>query len=106
MNARLIVVLGLVGLVVLFIIQNVVVEICFLFWSLEMSRTLLMFLLLAVGVIIGWFLHGYASHRKAGRGQVLLPDSQLVRGAVSIGGCRCSVTVNDCEQHPGPEALQ
>lgn len=67
MNARLIFVLGLVGLVVLFIIQNVVlVEIRFLFWSLEMSRALLMFLLLAVGVIIGWFLHGYIRHRKAG----------------------------------------
>ncbi len=68
MNARLILVLTLVGLVVLFIIQNVaVVELRFLVWSLAMSRSLLIFLLLAVGVIIGWFLHGYVGHKR-GRG--------------------------------------
>lgn len=66
MNLRLIFMLVLVGFVVLFILQNiVVVEISFLFWSIEMSRSLLMFLLLSVGVIIGWFLHGYFGHRKS-----------------------------------------
>lgn len=66
MNFRLFLVLFLVGLVVLFILQNaVVVEIRFLVWSLAMSRSLLIFLLLAVGVIIGWFLHGYVSHKKS-----------------------------------------
>ena len=60
MDAKLIGVLVLAGLVVLFIIQNVaVVEIRLLFWSIQMSRSLLMFLLLAVGMIIGWFLHAY-----------------------------------------------
>jgi membrane protein CcdC involved in cytochrome C biogenesis len=29
-----------------------------------MSRSLLMFLLLAIGIIIGWFLHGYLKHKK------------------------------------------
>ena len=69
MDARLIGVLVLAGLVVLFIIQNVaVVEIRLLFWSLQMSRSLLMFLLLAVGMIIGWFLHAYlGKSRKAKR---------------------------------------
>lgn len=66
MNSRLILVLILVGLVVLFIIQNVVVvEIRFLFWSIEVSRSLLIFLLLAVGIIVGWLLHEYMSHKKS-----------------------------------------
>lgn len=68
MNPHLIFVLSLVALVVLFIIQNmVVVEVRFLIWSLGMSRSLLIFLLLVVGVIIGWFLHGYMIHKKANR---------------------------------------
>ena len=66
MNAKLFVVLLLFGAAVLFIIQNVaVVEIQFLFWSMQMSRSLLMFLLLAIGILIGWFLHAYFKHRRA-----------------------------------------
>jgi uncharacterized integral membrane protein len=58
-------ILILSGLVALFIIQNAaVVEIQFLFWATQMPRSLLMFLLLSVGVIIGWFLHGYVRHRE------------------------------------------
>lgn len=64
MNQKMLLILVLVGLVVLFIIQNVaIVEIQFLFWAAHMPRSLLMFLLLAIGVIIGWFLHGYIKHR-------------------------------------------
>ena len=55
----------LIGLVVVFIIQNVaVVEIQFLFWSVSMSRSLLIFCLLAIGVAIGWFLQGHFKARK------------------------------------------
>ena len=65
MNYKLVTVLTLAGLAVLFIIQNVtVVEIKFLFWSLQMSRALLMFGLLTIGVLIGWFLHSYLNHRR------------------------------------------
>lgn len=65
MNSKLILILTLAGLAVLFIIQNVaIVEIQFLFWSTRMPRSLLIFLLLAIGIIIGWFLHGYLKHRK------------------------------------------
>jgi uncharacterized integral membrane protein len=65
MNHKMLLILILVGLAVLFIIQNVaVVEIQFLFWATQMPRSLLMFLLLAIGVIIGWFLHGYIKHRE------------------------------------------
>ncbi|MDT8375350.1 MAG: LapA family protein [Mariprofundaceae bacterium] len=69
MNSRLLPVLILTGLAVLFIIQNVaVVEIRFLFWSMQISRSLLVFLLLAVGIIIGWFLHGHMKHHQAKSG--------------------------------------
>ena len=34
------------------------------FWSIQMSRLLLIFFLLAIGIIIGWFLHGYVKQRK------------------------------------------
>ena len=73
-----IIVLALIGLVVLFIIQNVVVvEIRFIFWSLEMSRSSLIFLMLAVGVIIGWFLHEYVAYKKStGRFAPGFKDSQ------------------------------
>ena len=65
MNIKLGVSLVLAGFVVLFIIQNVAVaEIRFLFWTLSMSRSLLMFFILAIGVIVGWLLHGFMMHRQ------------------------------------------
>ena len=65
MNNKMIVVLILSGLAVLFIIQNVaVVEIKFLFWSIQMSRSLLIFILLAIGFVIGWFMHGHLKRKK------------------------------------------
>ena len=65
MNYKLFIILAIAGLAVLFIVQNVaVVEIQFMFWSMTMSRSLLMFLMLATGIIIGWFLHAYLKHRK------------------------------------------
>lgn len=60
MNVKIISIVILVTLVVLFIIQNVaVLEITFLFWSLQMSRALFIFFLLAIGIIIGWLLHAH-----------------------------------------------
>jgi lipopolysaccharide assembly protein A len=65
MNFKLILTLILAGFAVLFIVQNVVVvEFRFLFWTLSMSRSLLMFFLLAIGVTIGWLLHSYSLHQK------------------------------------------
>jgi len=64
MNYKLILILTLAGLAVLFIIQNIaIVEISFLFWTVQMSRALLMFFLVAIGIIIGWFLHSFFNHR-------------------------------------------
>jgi putative membrane protein len=65
MNFKLILTLILAGFAVLFIVQNVVVvEFRFLFWILSMSRSLLMFFLLAIGVTIGWLLHSYFLYQK------------------------------------------
>jgi len=51
---------------VLFVIQNVaIVEVQYLFWSIRIPRSLLMFVFLACGVIVGWFLHSYMHHRKS-----------------------------------------
>lgn len=66
MHFKLVLSLILTGIVILFVIQNVsVVEIKLLFWSIAMSRALLLFFVLAIGIIIGWLLHGYFYfHRK------------------------------------------
>jgi len=53
MNYKIVLILILAFLAVLFIIQNVaLVEVQFLFWSIQMSRSLLMFLLVAIGVFL------------------------------------------------------
>lgn len=65
MNTKLILTLTLIGLAVVFIVQNVaVVEIHFLFWQISMSRSLFMFFLLAIGIIAGWLAHSYYIHHK------------------------------------------
>jgi putative membrane protein len=60
MNYKLISLLVLIVLVVLFVVQNTqVVEIRFLFWTVAMSRSLILLLVLVVGMAAGWLLHGY-----------------------------------------------
>ncbi len=57
-------VLGLVSLtlVVVFSIQNAeLLQVNFLIWSFEMRRALLLFLVLAVGILIGWAAHSFKS---------------------------------------------
>lgn len=65
MKIKLVLGLILAVVAVIFIVQNVtVVEVRFLFWSLNLSRALLMLLILAIGLVVGWLLHGYAAHRR------------------------------------------
>jgi putative membrane protein len=46
-----------IGLVVIFMLQNTrVVDVRFLFWTISMSRALLLFGTLAIGFIGGWLL--------------------------------------------------
>ncbi|MBU0574836.1 MAG: LapA family protein [Proteobacteria bacterium] len=66
MNIRLILVLVITGITVIFITQNVsVVEVTFLFWSISMSRALLIFFTLSIGFVLGWFLHSYFAYRRS-----------------------------------------
>ena len=66
MNLKLILILILVSLAGIFIIQNAtVVDVRFLFWSVSMSRALLIFFLLIIGVALGWVLQSYFSFRKS-----------------------------------------
>jgi len=55
----------LASLALIFIIQNfAVIDIRFLFWTLAISRSLLMFLLFLMGLILGWSLHSYSIHSR------------------------------------------
>lgn len=63
-NTKLVVSLVAACLVVVFILQNMTaVKVNFLFWSLSMSRSLLILVFVAVGVLVGWLLHGYVAFR-------------------------------------------
>jgi uncharacterized integral membrane protein len=54
---RLILSIVLLVLVGIFALQNTVaVEVRFLFWGFSLPRSLLIFVLLAVGILVGWFL--------------------------------------------------
>ena len=64
-NIRLILGLTIVLLVVIFTLQNTeVVWINFLFWHFSMSRVVMIFMLLAAGILIGWLLHSLTRHGK------------------------------------------
>jgi len=64
MNIRAYIGVVLLLLVVIFIIQNAtVVDIQLLFWKVSMSRSLMIFLVLAIGIVIGWMIAGHF-HRK------------------------------------------
>ncbi|HXH64013.1 MAG TPA: LapA family protein [Mariprofundaceae bacterium] len=65
MHSRAILTALLIALPVIFVLQNTqVVEIRFLFWTLSMSRVLIILLLLAIGMLAGWLLHGLFISRK------------------------------------------
>ena len=54
---RNIIFIGLIALVLIFVVQNTqVVEFKFLVWTMSVSRALMLFGALAVGVIAGWIL--------------------------------------------------
>lgn len=65
MTPKLLLTLALVVLAVVFVLQNTtVVEIRFLIWTISMSRALLIVLLLAIGAVIGWLVHGIRALRR------------------------------------------
>lgn len=55
---------GLLGMVILFTVQNVaVVEITFVVWTFKMPRAVLVFVILLIGVIAGWILRSIRTAR-------------------------------------------
>ncbi len=60
MNYKMIIILVILCLMGIFIIQNAeVVEIKVYFWTIAMSRVVLVLILLGIGVIAGWLLGGH-----------------------------------------------
>jgi uncharacterized membrane protein YciS (DUF1049 family) len=71
MNFKLILVLILVGLAVTFIAQNAqVAELRFLVWTLAMSQALLLFMVLAIGLLTGWVLHAWVTDEASNKARV------------------------------------
>ena len=49
--------IGLIAVVLIFVVQNTqVVEFRFLVWTISMSRALMLFGALAIGILAGWLL--------------------------------------------------
>ncbi len=66
MKYKLTAVIVLVFLAVVFIVQNAaVVDIKVFFWTISISRILLMFILVIIGAIIGFLLNSYVRHLKS-----------------------------------------
>lgn len=64
MRAKMIVVIVLLVLVLLFILQNTEeVRISLLIWSFAASKALMTFVLLLIGFVTGWLLHGLRSKK-------------------------------------------
>ena len=65
MNFKIILSVILAGLVLLFIIQNLTaIKVSFLFWTLSISSSFLMFILFLIGFILGWLLHSNSIHSR------------------------------------------
>lgn len=53
------------GLLAVFVLQNTtVVEIRVLLWTFALSRSLMVLIVLVLGLLVGWLLHGYAAYRR------------------------------------------
>jgi uncharacterized integral membrane protein len=65
MNFKIILSVILAGITLIFIIQNfAVIDIRFFFWTFSISNSVLMFLLLLTGFILGRLLHNYSIQRN------------------------------------------
>ena len=64
-QAKLAIVIGLIGLLVVFVVQNAeVLNVVFLIWTFEIRRALLIFVALNVGILIGWLLRSEQLRRR------------------------------------------
>ena len=70
MNLKMILVVIVACLAVVFTIQNVsAVTVSIFFWEISLSLALLIFFILAIGIIIGWFLHSFLESWSGKKGQ-------------------------------------
>ncbi|WP_455203226.1 lipopolysaccharide assembly protein LapA domain-containing protein [Kaarinaea lacus] len=64
MNVKTIFAIVLLVFTAIFVIQNITtVEIRILFWSVSMSRSLMVIVMLLIGFIIGWITCSHLFHR-------------------------------------------
>lgn len=64
-NLKLTVGLLLAAIIVLFTLQNIeIVELRLLLWKISMPRALMIFLVLGVGIVLGWILSELKRQRK------------------------------------------
>ncbi len=76
MNLKLILILIPACIAIIFLVQNVeAVEVRFLFWSMAISRALVIFFTFIMGFVVGWFLHGFLTYRKAKKDKMDQPLS-------------------------------
>ena len=60
--------IAIVALLALFTLQNLVtVEVTFLVWAIQLPRAILVFVVLALGVLLGWMLNSARRHRRQSR---------------------------------------
>jgi uncharacterized integral membrane protein len=78
--------LVLAFLVFIFISQNTeTVRVKFLFWSVEMTIVLLVFIILGIGILIGWLLNSYLRFVR-NRKQVKTRDALQTRESAEQEG--------------------
>jgi len=64
---RTVLVVALLGLLVVFVIQNVAtVEVNFLVWNMSLPRAVLYLIFLAAGGLVGWLIGYYQSRPRDG----------------------------------------
>jgi putative membrane protein len=60
MNLKFGLIIFLAALFGLFVLQNIEqVQVSFLFWSISMSRVIMLFFVISMGIVIGWLLRGH-----------------------------------------------
>jgi uncharacterized integral membrane protein len=65
MHLKIILMVIIACFALVFTLQNVVaVTVSIFFWDISLSLALLIFFILAIGFIIGWFLHSFIAYRK------------------------------------------
>ena len=65
MNLKIFLLIITACLAVVFIIQNAsAVTVSVFFWEISLSLALLIFFVLAIGFVFGWFLHSFLAYQK------------------------------------------